>query len=153
MAATILHVLLTLILKKGMCLALSRQRDVPQTCRHLLKKTKQTMVMVFWFKNTHHHTKASITCNSLNNQQLNMFPSTFMGPTPLDLFIPLNQDSGPESVLPHLEPCWCSFEPFTQERMYTLEILSEFTRITEQYPVLVGTGLNSSAVPRNQFTE
>lgn len=60
-----------------------------------------------------------------------MFPSTFMGPTPLDLFIPLNWDSGSESVLPHLEPCWFSFEPFTQERIYTLEILSELTKITE----------------------
>lgn len=54
-----------------------------------------------------------------------------MGPTPLDLFIPLNWDSGSESVLPHLEPCWFPFEPFTQERIYTLEILSELTKITE----------------------
>ena len=89
-------------------------------CWHLKKK------MMFWLNETHiitHRLLTSITCNSL---QLKTFPSAFVGHLIYSFHWTRTLVLNPAPR--HLEPCWFILELFTQELIYTSEMLTEKTK-------------------------
>lgn len=73
---------------------------VRRTCRRLGKQTDYKNDVLG--KHTYPHTKARATIHLTTKRA----SRHFYGPTPLDLFIPLNQDGGSESDRPLVFICW-----------------------------------------------